>query len=114
MRVPSRDEFLQHFGLEPKCYEFDDTVVGYSFQDHLGRYSLEISFSEVAASFQVIVRVDGCEVAVFSTELVTGIAIVEEIAGPVLVVDTEISGVITRTRISLGETPGFRASILEG
>ena len=70
MEFPSTVDFLETFGIEP--IEEDPSMAYYRYvkQSNDGRQELDISFSAVSESFQVVLRCGGKEAMTVSSEKV--------------------------------------------
>ena len=70
MDFPSPADFLEAFGIEPVEEDPSMAYCRYVKQSIDGHQELDVSFSEVAASFQVVLRCGGKEVVTVSSEKV--------------------------------------------
>lgn len=70
MEFPSKFDFLETFGIEPVEEDPSMAYCRYVKQSSDGLQDLDISFSAVAASFQVVLRCGGKELVTVSSEKV--------------------------------------------
>lgn len=70
MDFPSTVVFLEAFGIEPVEEDPSTAYCRYVKQSMDGLQELDISFSAVAESFQVVLRFDGREIMAVSSEKV--------------------------------------------
>ena len=70
MEFPSTFDFLETFGIEPIEEDSSMAYCRYLKQSNDGRLELDMSFSAVANSFQVILRCDGKKTMAMSSEKV--------------------------------------------
>lgn len=68
MKFPSTDDFLQAFGIEPIEEDSSLAYCRYAKQSPDGELEIDISFSAVSESFQVVLRHNGCDVVTVSSE----------------------------------------------
>lgn len=76
MKYPSTDDFLEEFGIEP--VEVDPTLALslYRVKSRSGDVEVDVSFSVVMGSFEVVLKVSGQELATVSSESVKTIELV--------------------------------------
>jgi len=70
MEFPSTFDFLETFGIEPIEEDPSMAYCRYVKRSSDGRLELDMSFSAVADSFQVVLRCDGKKVMAVSSERV--------------------------------------------
>ncbi|MBM1203863.1 MULTISPECIES: hypothetical protein [Pseudomonas] len=81
MEFPSTSDFLEEFGIEP--VEIDPTLAlcRYTKKSKNSELEVDISFSAVMRSFQVVLRLSMQELAVVSSENVKSIELVRDSSG---------------------------------
>lgn len=81
MEFPSTSDFLEEFGIEP--VEVDPTLAlcRYTKKSKNSELEVDISFSAVMRSFQVVLRLSMQELAVVSSENVKSIELVRDSSG---------------------------------
>lgn len=70
MNFPTRDDFLDVFGIEPTEEDPSMAYCRYVKVSSSGELEIDISFSVVSESFQIVLRYKGNEVAMISSEKV--------------------------------------------
>lgn len=78
MKFPSTNDFLEEFGIEPIEVDPGLALCRYIKKSKSGGFEVDISFSAVMESFQIVLRVAMQEVAVISSENVSSIELVRE------------------------------------
>ncbi|QOY68909.1 MULTISPECIES: hypothetical protein [unclassified Pseudomonas] len=81
MKFPSTSDFLEEFGIEP--IEVDPTLAlcRYTKKSKNSELEVDVSFSAVMKSFQVVLRLSMQELAVISSENVKSIELVRDSSG---------------------------------
>jgi len=81
MEFPSTSDFLEEFGIEP--VEIDPTLAlcRYTKKSKNSELEVDVSFSAVMRSFQVVLRLSMQELAVVSSENVKSIELVRDSSG---------------------------------
>jgi len=101
MRFPSALDFLEKFGIEPIEEDPSMAFFRYNTKSRDEEVELEISFSGVAKSFQIILRCGQREIAVLSSENVASIEIRSDKSGEGIYVIFDIAGVASEAWILL-------------
>lgn len=112
MLFPSNHEFLERFGIEPIE---DDGSIGlcrYIKKAKNGELEIDISFSEIMKSFQVILRLSSREISKISSESVQSIEMVGDDLGEGLHVVFNIGGTISEARVILEPDISFQWWVL--
>lgn len=78
MEFPSENDFLEEFGIEPVEVDPSLALCRYTIKSKNSGLELDISFSAVMESFQVVLRLSMQELAVISSENVKSIELVRE------------------------------------
>jgi hypothetical protein len=101
MDFPSAADFLDTFGIEP--IDVDPTIAfcRYVKQSSDGHKELDISFSAVANSFQVVLRCGGKEISTISSEGVNRIELFHDRTGSGINVIFEMQGTRSEARVRL-------------
>jgi hypothetical protein len=68
MKFPTTDDFLEAFGLEPIKEDPSLAYCRYVKQSPSGEMDIDVSFSAVSESFQVVLRCNGRDVVTISSE----------------------------------------------
>ena len=99
MKFPSESDFLEAFGIEP--IEVDPTLALCRYIKKSSRSDVEVdvSFSAVMKSFQVVLRNSAQELVIISSELVKSIDLVRDGSGAGISVVFEICGTISEARV---------------
>ncbi|MDR0208991.1 MAG: hypothetical protein LBJ33_07485 [Pseudomonas putida] len=89
MEFPSEDDFLEEFGIEPVEVDPGLALCRYTIKSRNSDLELDISFSAVMKSFQVVLKLTMQELAVISSENVKSIEVVRDgsVAGVHVVFD---------------------------
>ncbi|WP_081337524.1 MULTISPECIES: hypothetical protein [Pseudomonas putida group] len=89
MEFPSEDDFLEEFGIEPVEVDPGLALCRYTIKSRNSDLELDISFSAVMKSFQVVLKLTMQELAVISSENVESIEVVRDgsVAGVRVVFD---------------------------
>ena len=78
MDFPSESDFLEEFGIEPIEVDPSLALCRYTVKSSRSDLELDISFSPVMESFQVVLRLPMQELAVISSERVKSIEVVRD------------------------------------
>ncbi|WP_415846982.1 hypothetical protein [Stenotrophomonas indicatrix] len=99
MKFPSESDFLEAFGIEP--IEVDPTLALCRYIKKSSRSDVEVdvSFSAVMKSFQVVLRLAAQEMAVISSESVKSIELVRDGSGAGVHVVFDIFESISEARV---------------
>ncbi|NWA29217.1 hypothetical protein HX866_30465 [Pseudomonas gingeri] len=81
MKFPSVNDFLEEFGIEPVEVDPNLALCRYVQKSQSGGLEIDVSFSAVMESFQVVLRLANQEVANISSENVKFIELVRDSAG---------------------------------
>lgn len=100
MEHPSAFDFLENFGLEPVKEEPDMGTYYYVKQSNNGLHELEISFSAIGESFQVILRSNGKEFISICSEKVEFIKLWQDCTGSGVHAEFDIEGVKSKTVVT--------------
>ena len=68
MKFPTTDDFLEAFGLEPIEEDSSLAYCRYVKQSLNEEMSIDVSFSAVSESFQIVLRYNGRDVVTISSE----------------------------------------------
>jgi hypothetical protein len=101
MDFPSKDDFLKLFGIEPIEEDPSMAYCRYIKTAPDRGFEIDISFSAVSASFQVVLRCNNYEAAVISSERVKFIRLRSDGAGSGVCVVFDIHGVTSEALIQL-------------
>lgn len=101
MNFPSAFDFLETFGLEPIEEDPSLAYCRYVKQSSDGLQELDISFSGVAESFQVIFRCGGKSVVTLSSEKVKMVQVRRDQSGVGLHVSFDLNDVSSEALITL-------------
>lgn len=112
MKYPSADDFLEEFGIEP--VEVDPTLALclYRVKSKSGDVEVDVSFSVVMGSFQVVLKVFGQELAVVSSESVKSVELVRDEQGAGVRVIFDIRDSLSEARVLFEPDVSFRWWIL--
>ena len=100
MKFPNTFDFLRTFGLEPIEVDASMAYCRYKKKSNCGLFEIDISFSAVSESFQVIMRVKESEVITISSEKAKVIEIYANENSSGIRVIFEISSVIAEANIT--------------
>ncbi|WP_080052677.1 hypothetical protein [Pseudomonas syringae] len=81
MQFPSREDFLEEFGIEPVEIDSSSALLRYVIKSKSSELELDISFSAVMQSFQIILSFSTKKVAVISSENVESIDFIRNTSG---------------------------------
>lgn len=101
MDFPNTDDFLAEFGIEPVEEDPSMAYCRYVKMAPGGELEVDISFSAVAESFQVVLRCGGHEVATVSSEKVKSIELRHDGSGSGVHVVFDIHGVTSEALVTL-------------
>lgn len=101
MNFPSTDDFLEAFGIEPVEEDPSMAYCRYVKTAASGELQIDISFSAVTESFQVVLRCSGREVATISSEKVKSIELRRDGSGSGVYVVFDIGGVTSEAWVKL-------------
>lgn len=108
MDFPSTDDFLQEFGISPVEEEPSMAYCRYVKASSGGELEVDVSFSAVSESFQVVLRCNGNEVAKVSSEKVKSIEIRQDVSCSGIYVVFDIHGLTSAAWIELEPRLNFR------
>lgn len=99
MKFPSTSDFLEEFGIEP--VEVDPTLAlcRYIKKSKNSELEVDVYFSAVMKSFQVVLRLSTQELAVISSENVKSIELVRDGSGAGVHVVFEICDSVSEARV---------------
>lgn len=101
MIFPSTNDFLEAFGIEPVEEDPSMAFCRYIKSASVGALDIDLSFSAVTESFQVVLRCGGREVATVSSEKVKSIEIQRDGCGSGVHVVFDIEGVTSEAIVKL-------------
>ena len=99
MEFPSTNDFLEEFGIEPIEVDPSLALCRYTKKSANSELEVDISFSAVMASFQVVLRLAMQEVAIISSENVKSIELVRDSSGAGVHVVFNIGESISEARV---------------
>lgn len=99
MEFPSTNDFLEEFGIEPIEVDPSLALCRYIKKSTNSELEVDISFSAVMASFQVVLRLAMQEVAIISSENVKSIELVRNSSGAGVHVVFDICESISEARV---------------
>lgn len=99
MEFPDEFVLLEEFGLEQVDIDPNMAYVCYRKSDADSALEMDLSFSEVDKSFQIVMRCMGRELAVVSSERLSSIWIERDEAGSKLRIKFDISGVAAEAMV---------------
>ncbi|MBA1243845.1 hypothetical protein [Pseudomonas japonica] len=99
MKFPSTSDFLIEFGIEPIEVDPSLALCRYIKRSKISELEIDVSFSAVMRSFQVVLRLSMQELAIISSENVKAIELVRDDSGAGIHVVFEIGGVISEARV---------------
>lgn len=102
MKFPSTQDFLEKFGIAP--IEEDPSLAYCRYvktSSSIEEMEVDISFSAVSDSFQVILRIKGKDVAIISSERTELVEIFKESAGSGIRAVFDLQGVTSEAIINL-------------
>lgn len=105
MNFPSTDDFLEAFGIAPIEEDPSLAYCRYVKQASEGEMEIDISFSAVSESFQVVLRCGGREVATISSERVKLIEIRSDDSGSGIHAVFDIGDVTSEAFVMLEPEP---------
>ena len=114
MRFPAADEFLEAFGICPDCINEGDVFFQYSCKSRSEVSKVTMSFSGVAASFQVCMSLFGEEVLIVSSEKVSAISIFREASQAGVKVEFDYQGLSAEARVVMDPEPKVNWWVLSG
>jgi len=101
MEFPSPADFLEIFGLAPLEEDANTAYCRYVKRSADGRTEMDLSFSAVATSFQVVVRCDGHELVTISSEKTRFIKLRSDSAGACVRAVFDLHGVQSEALVTL-------------
>jgi hypothetical protein len=101
MEFPDTFEFLEEFGIKPLEEDTSMAYLRYVKQAKDGGHELDISFSAVVKSFQVVMRYYDQELVTISSEKVQHIKLWRDQSGAGVRVVFDIHGVIAEAVVTL-------------
>lgn len=101
MNFPNTDDFLEAFGIEPVEEDPSMAYCRYVKTALDGGLEVDISFSAVTESFQVVLRCGGHEVATVSSESVKAIELRHDGSGSGVHVVFNIHGMTSEALVTL-------------
>lgn len=101
MNFPNTDDFLEAFGIEPIEEDPSMAYCRYVKASTDGGLEIDISFSAVTESFQVVLRCNGHEVSTISSEKVKSIELRQNGTDAGVHVVFNIQGVTSEALVSL-------------
>ena len=112
MNFPSKYDFLEAFGIEPA--EEDSSMAYYRYvkPSPNGELEIDISFSAISHSFQVVLRCRGHVVATVSSEKVKFIQLRSDKSGDGIHVVFDIQGVNSEVWVKLEPEVNFHWWVL--
>ncbi|EGH25387.1 hypothetical protein ALP86_102391 [Pseudomonas amygdali pv. mori] len=99
MRFPSTDDFLEEFGIEPVEMDTSSVLFRYVIKSKSSEIEVDISFSAVMRSFQIVLYVSAKEVAIISSENVESIEFMRNSSGAGIRVIFDICETISEAQI---------------
>lgn len=99
MEFPSTSDFLEEFGIEPVEVDPDLALCRYTKKSKNSDLEVDVSFSAVKKSFQVVLRLSMQELAVISSENVKSIESVRDSSGAGVHVVFKICESISEARV---------------
>lgn len=100
MKFPSTSNFLEEFGIEPVELDPSLALCRYKKKSENSELEIDVSFSAVMKSFQIMLRLATQELVVISSENVKSIELVRDNAGAGLHVVFEICDSISEARVT--------------
>jgi hypothetical protein len=108
MLFPSENDFLEEFGIQPVEVDPSLAFCRYIKKSKDSELEVEISFSAVMKSFQVVLRLAKQELAIVSSESVQSIALVRDNSGAGVHVVFDICESTSEARVMLEPEISFR------
>lgn len=99
MKFPSTSDFLEEFGIEPVEVDPSLALCRYTKKSKNSELEVDVSFSAVMKSFQVVLRLSMQELAVISSENVKSIELVRDSSGAGVHVVFESCDSISEARV---------------
>lgn len=112
MKFPSTDDFFDEFGLEPVDVDASLALCHFIKKSEDSGLEIDISFSVVMESFQVVLRLGTRELVTISSEKVRSIELVRDRLGAGVRVVFDICEVTSEARVILEPEPSFTWWIL--
>ncbi|MCI3943269.1 hypothetical protein K0038_00259 [Pseudomonas syringae] len=81
MNFPSTDDFLEEFGIKPTEVDPSMALYRYIVKSKNIEFEVDISFSAIMKSFQIILRLETREFAIISSENVDSIKLTRDSSG---------------------------------
>ncbi|MGX5830927.1 hypothetical protein [Mesorhizobium sp. 43Arga] len=101
MKFPGKADFQAAFGLEPEDEDPSMAYVRYVFRSNTSSLELDVSFSGVLESFQIITRIHGSVFGSISSERTISLVIDQDENGTkALHVTFDIKGIVAEARIT--------------
>lgn len=101
MKFPSEYDFLEAFGIEPVEVDPSLALCRYTKKSKNSELEIDISFSAVMESFQVLLRLSKQDLIVVSSESVKSIELVRDGSGAGIHIVFDISDSISEARVTL-------------
>lgn len=101
MEFPSKELFVETFGIEPIQFAPDIFLYRYLFTSRDGNTEIDLSFSGVTRSFQAVIRIENRELAIISSENVESIKLRRDKSGIFVHVIFEINGVDSEALVKI-------------
>jgi hypothetical protein len=101
MKFPSTNDFLEEFGIEPAEVDPSLALCRYIKTSKNSELEVEISFSAVMGSFQVVLRLAMQELAIISSENVKAIELVRDNSGAGIRVVFDMCETTSEARVTL-------------
>ncbi|KQM50966.1 hypothetical protein FEM54_22720 [Pseudomonas edaphica] len=99
MKFPSTDDFLEEFGIQPIEVDPNLALCRYIQKSKNSELEVDVSFSAVMKSFQVVLRLSTQELAVISSESVKSIELVRDESGAGIHVVFDMSESLSEARV---------------
>lgn len=99
MEFPSTNDFLEEFGIEPIEVDPSLALCRYIKKSKTSELEVDVSFSAVMESFQVVLRLATHELAIISSENVKSIELVRDSSGAGVRVVFDICESISEARV---------------
>ncbi|MDU8432785.1 hypothetical protein RYA99_26840 [Pseudomonas syringae pv. actinidifoliorum] len=113
MRFPSTNDFLEEFGIEPVEIDTSSALFRYVVKSKSSELEIDISFSAVMYSFEVILRLAAKEVATVSSEHVRSIEFMRDSTGAGIRVFFDFNESISEAQVLIEPELSFRWWVLK-
>ena len=100
MQFPNENDFLEAFGIEPVEVDPNLALCRYTKKSKNSEIEVDISFSAVMQSFQVVLRLAKQELATVSSENVKSIELVRDNSGAGVRVVFDICESVSEARVT--------------